>query len=117
MSATLRLEPSGLALPLEGRAEFLLGRRDESSGWIPDLDLSPHGGKEAGVSRRHARIIVFGPTLAYLADLGSTNGTTLNGDPLLPLHYVRIGDGDRLTLGELELTFRAGEPLKTGRDA
>jgi len=94
--------------------EFLLGRRDESSGLLPDLDLEPHGGKEAGVSRRHARLIVFSPSRAYLADLGSTNGTMLNGEPLSPLRYVGIRDGDRLSLGELELVFQAGEPQPRG---
>ncbi len=106
MTAFLHLRPSGPALPLEGGAEFLIGRRDESSGMIPDIDLAPHGGKEAGVSRRHARLIVMGPSLAYLADLGSTNGTMLNGDALPPLRYARISDGDRLSLGELEMVFR-----------
>jgi pSer/pThr/pTyr-binding forkhead associated (FHA) protein len=105
--AMLHLERSGKDLPLEGKAEFVLGRRDESTGSRPDIDLTTHGGAEAGVSRRHARIILLGGGLCYLADLGSTNGTLLNGRALEPLRYVRLGDGDRLELGELVVTFRS----------
>jgi DNA-binding winged helix-turn-helix (wHTH) protein len=59
-----------------------------------------------GVSRRHARIVVTGPS-ATLEDLGSKNGTFLEGaaDPLCA--PVRLEDGTQLRLGHwLQLTFR-----------
>jgi pSer/pThr/pTyr-binding forkhead associated (FHA) protein len=53
-------------------------------------------------SSRHARITRQGPALV-IEDLGSTNGTYLNDEPLTgprPLH-----DGDRIRIGDSEFTF------------
>ncbi len=53
-------------------------------------------------SSRHARITRQGRTLV-IEDLGSTNGTLLNGEPLngpQPLH-----DGDRIRIGDSEFTY------------
>jgi len=57
----------------------------------------------ASVSRHHARIRVEGPC-ATLEDLGSKNGTLLNGEPV---HGTRdLADGDAIRLGEVQLLFR-----------
>ena len=52
---------------------------------------------DPGLSRRHARI---GSTTHgdFLSDLGSTNGTRINGRPLKGSHL--LADGDRIELGE-----------------
>ena len=53
-------------------------------------------------SSRHARIVPEGSVLV-LEDLGSTNGTFLNGEPLRgpqPLH-----PGDRIRIGDTEFSF------------
>lgn len=53
-------------------------------------------------SARHARFLPHGDSVV-LEDLGSTNGTFLNGEPLTgpqPLH-----DGDRIRIGDSEFTF------------
>jgi pSer/pThr/pTyr-binding forkhead associated (FHA) protein len=53
-------------------------------------------------STRHARLVPQGDVVV-LEDLGSTNGTYLNGEPLSgpqPLH-----DGDRIRIGDSEFTF------------
>jgi len=53
-------------------------------------------------SSRHASLTPHGDTVV-LEDLGSTNGTFLNGEPLTgpqPLH-----DGDRIRIGDSEFTF------------
>jgi hypothetical protein len=53
-------------------------------------------------SSRHARLIPQGDAIV-LEDLGSTNGTYLNGEPLAgpqPLH-----DGDRIRIGDSEFSF------------
>jgi hypothetical protein len=53
-------------------------------------------------SSRHARITRTGRTLV-IEDLGSTNGTYLNDEPLTgpqPLH-----DGDRIRIGDCEFTY------------
>jgi len=60
---------------------------------------------DPGVSRRHAelRISNDGPHLQVVVrDLGSTNGTYLNGDQV---GSEQLKDGDRLTMGRSTITF------------
>jgi DNA-binding winged helix-turn-helix (wHTH) protein len=57
----------------------------------------------ASVSRHHARILVEGAR-ATLEDLGSKNGTSLNGEPVERARELR--DGDAVRLGEVLLLFR-----------
>ena len=57
---------------------------------------------DPGVSRRHLEIRRRGGEL-LLTDLGSTNGTRVNGRPV-QTHPLR--DGDRIELGESALVFR-----------
>ena len=73
--------------------ETLLGRDDDAGVWIDD----------AGVSRRHARIVVEGGR-ATLEDLRSKNGTFHNGSRLA--RPVRLADGDRIQVGRASLIFR-----------
>jgi hypothetical protein len=56
---------------------------------------------DAGVSRRHAEIQLGDSPM--LVDLGSTNGTTLNGDPVSRAELV---DGARIGMGDTVLVFR-----------
>jgi DNA-binding winged helix-turn-helix (wHTH) protein len=58
----------------------------------------------ARVSRHHARILVEGPR-ATLEDLGSKNGTRINGEPVRGTRELR--DGDTVRLGEVQLLFRS----------
>lgn len=60
---------------------------------------------DPGVSRHHAEIRVDGDTVT-LVDLGSTNGTFLNGQPV---SRVMLTDGARVTLGRTTLIFRHDE--------
>src|SRR5690348_4517413 len=70
----------------------LLGRGDGA-----DIRL-----EDAFASTRHARLVPEGDVIV-LEDLGSTNGTYLNGEPLRgpqPLHV-----GDQIKIGDSEFTF------------
>jgi hypothetical protein len=70
----------------------LLGRGDGA-----DIRL-----EDAFASTRHARLVPQGDVIV-LEDLGSTNGTYLNDEPLRgpqPLHA-----GDRIKIGDSEFTF------------
>jgi pSer/pThr/pTyr-binding forkhead associated (FHA) protein len=63
------------------------------------------------VSRRHLRLIP-GPASLSAVDLGSSNGTTLNGRPLTGT--VSLSPGDRLKLGRSEIVVvSAPQPNKT----
>ena len=57
----------------------------------------------ATVSRRHARVVVDGNG-TVLEDLGSKNGTTLEGERLT--HSVTLRDGDRFACGQVLVTYR-----------
>ncbi|HML21245.1 MAG TPA: FHA domain-containing protein [Aggregatilinea sp.] len=85
---------------LEPTEETLLGRSDDPAQPLVGLDLSPYGAAEHGVSRRHAAIRRGEDTLT-LVDLGSTNGTHLNGQRLIPNQPRVLRDGDEIRLGKL----------------
>jgi pSer/pThr/pTyr-binding forkhead associated (FHA) protein len=63
------------------RSEVIIGRDSSADLSIP----SP------AVSRRHARVIREGAGYA-LEDLGSSNGTFLNGERLTARHSLKSGD-------------------------
>ncbi|WP_191564189.1 FHA domain-containing protein, partial [Janibacter melonis] len=89
------LEVDGERYPLMS-AMTVLGR-DESADVVLD---------DPGISRRHAEVRVTndGPhQVAHLRDLGSTNGSYVNGEQVdaCPLH-----DGDRITVGRTSVIFR-----------
>ncbi len=66
-------------------------------------DLKRLKAHERGVSRTHAQISVIDWKL-YIADTGSTNGTTLNGERLTPGQLYPLKDNDLLSLGALDLS-------------
>ncbi len=73
-------------------------------GRATDNDCVVHDGR---VSRHHGRISGRRGTLVY-ADLGSTNGSRVNG---VPVTEVVLGVGDRLEVGDTALVVEvAGAP-------
>ncbi len=103
----LRTE-SGEMLPLDGD-NMVIGRRDVEQQILVDLDLSRYDLNNA-VSRRHASIGRQG-TEYYLMDLGSTNGTRLNGRDIAARQKVPLHDGDTIELGDeaVRMKFLRGE--------
>ncbi len=97
---------SGAEIPLPAKAEILVGREDPVSGIFPDVDLSPHGGEEGGVSRRHLKIIVQGGQYS-VEDLNSTNYTLVNKKRLDPGVQQPLADGDEVRAGRVRLVFKA----------
>ena len=61
---------------------------------------------DTNVSRRHAELHQDGATY-WLVDLGSTNGTELNGKRV---EREKLSDGDTITLGSTELVFTRSLP-------
>lgn len=91
------LDIDGERYPLLG-AITVIGRDDDA-----DIVLD-----DPGVSRRHSeiRITYDGPhQVITIRDLGSTNGTYVNGDPITSTH---LADGDRLTIGRTHLLLHEG---------
>ncbi len=99
--AHLRLQlPSGTIIDLQGREITLIGRKDVDTD--PDVDLTPYGGLEKGVSRKHA-MIIFDDGHYYIKDMESTNFTLLNAARLFPSQLYPLRHDDQLTLGDLEI--------------
>ena len=84
-----------------------VGRLDRSAGVFPEIDLENDGGHNAGVSRRHVRILRQ-PDGYYVEDLGSINGTFLNRRRLSPGAPAELKDGDELRLGNIVLRVVLG---------
>ncbi len=99
---SLCLVDSGQILPLQDRDEFTIGRSAEGQPILPDIDLAPHRAYEYGVSRLHVSIRVEGKMIVA-TDLGSVNGTRLNGQRIPPHKPCPLNHGDILTLGKLKL--------------
>ncbi len=75
-------------------ADHLIGRRSDSEDIHPEIIIG-----DPGISRRHARILRAPDGALTALDLGSMNGTRLNGAPLEPNVATPLADGDALTLG------------------
>ncbi|HEY1416373.1 MAG TPA: PAS domain S-box protein, partial [Myxococcaceae bacterium] len=83
---------------------FKIGGDEAIVGRSPDAQVRL---MEEGVSRKHARILRTGEGKFELTDLGSTNGTYLNGTRLAG--PGRLDEGDRVQLGgqcSLRFTFK-----------
>ncbi len=101
--SALRIEVDGGADPVlvTPMTEVVFGRRDPGSGTAPDVDLTAFSGYRMGVSRRHAVIRFNESKQLDLLDLGSSNGTFLNGSRLIAYKPYRVRDGDEIKLGQL----------------
>ncbi|HZQ05442.1 MAG TPA: FHA domain-containing protein [Anaerolineae bacterium] len=86
------------------KTELIIGRADRANDWIPDIDLTPHGGNAAsGVSRRHAQLVWDGTW--WIQDLNSANGTLVNQVPVTPGQRVALPDGAIIQIGTLYIIF------------
>lgn len=94
--------PSGACLKLPAAPKLTLGRGPADPGQ-PLIDLEEHNGYQRGVSRRHCALLRRDDHL-YIVDLGSSNGTSLNGERLAPHHPYKVADGDKLILGSMHLS-------------
>lgn len=97
--------PSGQTFTMQG-SEAQVGRADIAQGWQPDLDVVPYGGGalDLGVSRHHARLLSDVEDGFSVVDLGSTNGTWVNGRAAPYNSPVPLRDGDTLAFGAFRVT-------------
>ena len=95
---------TGAEFDLSGKAEIIIGREDPVSGVFPEVDLTPHGGEEGGVSRRHAKLTARGNQW-LIEDLNSVNFTFVNNQKLNPGVPQPLNNGDQVRLGRVLMTF------------
>jgi len=86
-------------------AETLVGRIDPVTGIRPDVDLTNLDGPRS-VSRRHAKIVQADGEFQVVEEIGTMNGTFVNGSRIATGTPTPLRDGDRLRFGLVDLTFR-----------
>lgn len=104
---TLRRQPDNIIIIQVQQPEhngYVLGRSDDNSDFVPDIDLAQFGARELGVSRRHAAFVRF-QGVTHVLDLGSVNGTFLNGKRLISDMPYPVISGNVIRVGTLELTI------------
>jgi hypothetical protein len=85
------------ALPLQSDV-IRIGRSDAEQNYRPDVDM----GSDDAVSRRHAEVRRRSGQFVVV-DLGSTNGTQLNGEMMVPHVEMPLADGSEIRLGAMSL--------------
>ena len=102
-----RYAPDGVAFPASAAerrfaldaSRMRVGRhRGRPGEQAPEIDLAGPAG-DPGISRLHAVFERAGDGRYSVRDLGSTNGTTVNDDPVGTDAAVLLADGDRVRLG------------------
>lgn len=98
----LKLTQTGQEFSIGNQVELTVGRARKDN--VPTIDLTPYGGRQAGVSRQHGRLL-HKDNQWFIEDLSSTNGTFVNGTKIPPHHFIPVQTGDMLRFGEIELEF------------
>ena len=92
-----------------------VGRRDRITNSTPDVDLA-NADTERGVSRKHAEL-TYSKGAILLRDVGSTNGTTVNGETLALQVDRYLQDGDKIGFADVETTFVVAADWPEGVEA
>src|ERR1044072_681725 len=96
---------SGMEMHLSTSSETLVGRRDPVTGIHPDVDLTPVD-TQRSTSRRHAKIYRRGGKFFACEEIGTMNGTFVNGERVETGVPVEIKPGDEVQFGLVKLVFR-----------
>jgi pSer/pThr/pTyr-binding forkhead associated (FHA) protein len=99
---SLLIIDTGQVLHLAGRNEFTIGRVSDGQPILPDIDMAPYNAFNLGVSRLHISIKLT-HSGAIVTDLGSSNGTRVNGQKIVPHVEYPINHGDTIAIGKLKL--------------
>ncbi len=106
-SLVLELQNPKIATPMRVELDrrVTVGRADTTGTIVPEVDLSPYGAEDSGISRQHLQLFAENGH-PMVMDLRSGNGTQLNGMRLEPNKSYRLRDEDMLKLGSFELKVK-----------
>ena len=90
------------------KSDALIGRFDSVTGLSPEVDLTGED-QSRNISRRHARVVHKEGQFFIAEEIGTMNGTFLNGTKLTNGVLTPVADGDELMLCRLPLTFKLPE--------
>jgi hypothetical protein len=93
---------SGQQFALAGGSEFLVGRPDPVTGINPEINLGPLD-LTRSLSRRHAKIALVDGQVLLREDVGTTNGTFVNGVRIKTGEPLALKAGDKLKFGSVEI--------------
>jgi Domain of unknown function (DUF6382)/FHA domain len=97
-----QLDEAGITVvgthPIRG-FPFIIGRAEQGVS---------HRNDSMGVSKHHCELIPTSEGNLELRDLGSRNGTELQGELLIPYKLYPLKDGDKLAVARSQYIFRAG---------
>ena len=96
----LKIGPRRRQLEISLNRVINIGRLDPALDVFPEIDLSQDGPTSRSVSRRHA-IILKQDNSVLVEDVGSFNGTFVNGKRLDPYLPETLVDGDTLQIGKM----------------
>jgi pSer/pThr/pTyr-binding forkhead associated (FHA) protein len=99
---SLHMVDNGQIYNLSDQTEFTIGRTAEGQPILPDVDLSAFEAYAQGVSRLHAALKIHNQRVV-ITDLGSSNGTRVNGQKIVPHVDYPLNHGDMIALGKFAI--------------
>lgn len=87
------------------KAQTFLGRRDYTTGFVPDIDLTDED-EEKYISRKHSNIQYKDGKFYLSEEPGAINGTFLNGNKLQTGVKHELHAEDEITLCHLNIIFK-----------
>jgi pSer/pThr/pTyr-binding forkhead associated (FHA) protein len=109
---TLYMTTNGREFTLPRHGELVIGRSDPPTGFVPDIDLGDGDPLALGISRRHAALRCWTHNIE-ITDLGSINGTEVDGIHIPPGIWVSIRPGQHFNLGEYGLALQVRKSKTT----
>jgi hypothetical protein len=104
-SIVIVIRPDWIPVNIKEGESVILGRAHPSNADRPLVDLARYGGTAYGLSRNHAALHRING-LWWIEDLGSSNGTWVNGERLAPFSRRLLkGNVVRLSLANMDISL------------
>ena len=97
---------TGIEFRLSSGSESTVGRQDPVTGIDPDVDLTDVD-TDRSTSRRHAKVYRRGSKFFLTEEIGTTNGTFINGNRLETGVPFELNIGDEVQFGLVKMSFQS----------